>query len=276
MKKTLLSAFAALSILGASALTISPAVKLNTDGPAHNPTLSPDASSLLFSSDNNTGLKALNLTDNRIVVLDDAPGAGFNPVFTTDGKSVIYQRAFMMDGLLNREVRSINLVTGKTKQIARASRNDLNLIEFTECKNYVVGSLEGITVSLNGKTEIIRPIADAHNFQWASLSPDGNRILFSEPFKGIFICDLDGSNLVNVSKRGIFPAWAGENLITFTDGHDDGYVILDSTLKVCDLTTGITINLTGEDVMVGESTSAFDGTVVYSTLDGEIFMIKIK
>lgn len=276
MKKTILTVFAAVSVLGASALTVSPAVKINTAGAAHNPVLSPDGTTMLFSSDNHTGLKALKLSDSSIITLDEAPGAGFNPIFSTDGSKVYYQTAKLIDGLLHRDVRAYDLLTQKSERISEMSREDADMLKISGKHDYVTAGFEGITISSKGITKTLNPIEEAHSYLWASLSPDGSKIAFVEPFQGVFVSDTNGENLIKVSSKGDFPAWAGDNLLTFTVSHDDGYIILDSTLKIHDLTTGITVDLTGEDVKVGESSSSSNGTVVYSTLEGEIYLFNVK
>ena len=276
MNKSISLFFVSLCALSASALTVSQPQRINIDGPAHNPVLSPDGKTMLFSSDNHTGLKAMTIGQNVITTLDDAPGAGFNPIFSSDGKTVVYQTASLVDGLLNRDVRSYDLSTGNIAQLAPMSRNQIRLSDISGRPDYVEAEIEGITVASAGKVETIRPIKDAHSYLWASLSPDGNRIAFVEPFQGVFVCNLDGSELVKIASKGAFPSWAGENLITYTLSHDDGYVILDSTLKIYEMTSGITVDLTPSNVLVGESTSSPDGTVVYTTLDGELYKFNVK
>lgn len=276
MKKTITLLLWSLCFVGASALTVSRPVKIDINGPAHNPTLSGDGKTMLFSSDDHTGLKLMNLESGKIIVLDESTGAGFHPIFSTDGKSVVYQTASLIDGLMNRDVRTFDLSSGETRQLAEMSRNDINLNELSGHTDYVTANYTCIKVAKDGETSEIRPIADAHSYLWASLSPDGSKIVFVEPFQGVFVCNPDGSDIKNIAKKGAFPAWAGNSLISYTLSHDDGYVVLDSTLKVYDLTTGITVDLTSADVIVGESTSAADGTVVYSTLEGEIYKINLK
>ena len=276
MKKTISLILASVFVVSASALTVSQPQLINIGHPVHNPVLSADGNTLLFSSDDHTGLSALNMHNNAIIVLDEATGSGFNPIFSSDGTKVVYQTASFVDGLMNRDVRSFELSTGTTQQIAPMGRNNINLNDIAGHVDYVFANYDNITVSREGKIQEIHPIANAHSYLWASISPDGNKILFVEPFQGVFICDLDGSNLVNIAKKGAFPAWAGENLITYTLSHDDGYVILDSTLKIHDITTGITLDLTPSTVQVGESASSSDGTVVYTTLDGELYKFNVK
>lgn len=277
MKKFYVSILTALLAAGVcSALQVSQPVRLITDGPAHNPTLSPDGKSLLYSSDNHKGLKLMTIATGQTVTLDESEGAGYAPVFNIDGSKVIYQTAKHIDGMLNRNIRSYDISKGTSEELAPMSRKDIDLAAVESARDYVKGGITNITVSVNGQTKAIDPVAHAHSYLWASLSPDGSRILFNEPFQGVFVCNTDGSGLVRVAPRGDFPAWAGDNLITFTESHDDGYVILDSTLKIHDLTTGITLDLTPADVKVGESSSAPDGTIVYSTLGGDVFLVNVK
>ncbi len=276
MKKIYLSLFALLASVGASALTVSPAVKVETDGPAHNPVLSPDGKTMLFSSDNHTGLKALTLGKAGITVLDDAPGAGFNPVFSNDGSTVVYQTAALVDGLMNRDARAFSFTDGKGRKMSAMSRDEHNLRDLAGQTEYVFADYDGIVVSKDGKSTKLTPLANAHSYLWASVSPDGSKIAFVEPFQGVFVSDIDGSNPVKIAAKGDYPAWAGNNFVTFVESHDDGYVILDSTLKIHDLSTGISVNLTADDVKVGESTASANGNVVYSTLAGDMYLIQVK
>lgn len=265
-----------MTVMSAGALTVSPAVKIDTDGPAHNPVLSPDGTTMLFSSDNHTGLKSLKLSTGEITVLDESHGAGFNPVFSTDGKQVYYRTASLIDGLMHRDVRKYDIENGTSKALSPMSRDNVDMKAVAGATDYVTAEYDHIVISKNGVTSDVRPLADAFSYLWASQSPDGSKIVFVEPFKGVFVADADGSNVVNIAKKGSFPAWASDNLIVFTVSHDDGYVILDSKLRVYDLLTEVTVDLTPADVKVGESCAASNGTVVYSTLDGDVYRIEIK
>lgn len=275
MKKTLLSLLSVSVVAAASAMTVSQPVKVNTGGAAHNLTLSPDGATMLFSTDDHTGLKMLKLGTADIITIDEAAGAGFCPVFSTDGKEIIYQTAAQIDGLLNRDIRSYSISNGKSKQLAAMSRNDIDLNKISGTADYVLAGINNIVVCENGVTRTIDPIADAHSYLWASVSPDGSRLVFVEPFQGVFVSDLNGDNLVKIASKGAFPSWASNNLVTFVLSHDDGYVILDSTLRIHDISTGITLDLTDADVKVGEAAAA-NGNVVYSTLEGEVFLFNVK
>ncbi|MDE6396553.1 MAG: hypothetical protein K2K84_04715, partial [Muribaculaceae bacterium] len=99
--------------------------------------------------------------------------------------------------------------------------------------------------------------------------------MFVEPFQGLFIANADGSNPVKIADKSDFPAWVTNDLVSFVTSHDDGYIILDSTLKVCDIVSGETTDITSPDILVGESTAA-NSTVIYTTLNGEMFSVSVS
>lgn len=241
----------------------------------HNPVLSPDGTTVLVSADDHTGLTAIDINTNKATKLDASAGAGFAPVFTADGKAVVYRTAALVDGLMNRDVRKASLNGAESVQLNDFNRADIDLAAEAGLSNYATADFGRIITVVNGKKSIVKPIADAHSYLWASLSPDGSHLLFCEPFQGIFVANADGTNPVRVAKRGDYPAWAGNDIIVFTVSHDDGYVILDSSLKAIDLTTDKVYDITPADVKVGESTAA-NGIVIYTTLEGEIFRLTVK
>ena len=61
MKKFLSTLFTVAVAGSAMALTVTPAVKITTGSAGHNPVLSPDGATLLFSAVDHTGLKALDM-----------------------------------------------------------------------------------------------------------------------------------------------------------------------------------------------------------------------
>lgn len=276
MKKQALTLVGLLATVGAYALTVGNSTPVCTDCTGHNPVISADGKTLLISADDHTGLSAINLADGKISVIDTAGGAGFHPVFSTDGTTVYYRTANLIDGLMHRDLRSFNLATNAAEQLDSYTREDIDMDAEAGKANYAIADYKTIKRVCNGIETTVSPLADAHSYLWASLSPDGKHMLFVEPFKGVYIAAADGSSPRRIAAKGDFPAWASNNIVVYTVSHDDGYVILDSTLKATDITTGETTDLTGNDVVVGESTAAPDGTVIYTTVEGNIFKLSVK
>lgn len=279
MTRNLLATMALLgtSFTMAAGITVSKPVQVSKDNiQAHNPTLSPDASMVLFSNDDQTGLSLLSLKDGKVITIEkDARGAGFAPVFSADNKSIIYQTAQTIDGLMNRDIRSFTISDGTKAVIAPMSRANINLNASTGQARYVSSNFTSIILTEGDNKTELNPLSDAHSYLWPSLSPDGSHLLFVEPFQGLFVAEADGSNPVKIADKADYPGWVANDIVSFVVSHDDGYVILNSALKAFDLTTGELIDVTTPDVLVGES-SAANSTVVFTTLNGEMFTVTVS
>lgn len=249
--------------------------RLDVEAGAFHPVLSPDGSVLLYSTVDHTGLKALDLTDGHITVIDEAPSAGFQPVFSTDGHTVYYRTASTMDGLLYRDIRSYDFSTARSTQLAKPSRRHDNLGSIA-AESYACSDFSTIEVYLDGRLTNVSPVEDAHSYLWASLSPDATQLAFSEPFQGVFVSKSDGTAPRRILEKGDYVNWAGPSTLIAVVSHDDGYVILDSRLVAVNINTGIVRWLTPEDVKVSEATASASGMVVYSDLDGNLFTLDIN
>lgn len=277
MRKTIIiSVFALLGAMAAQAVIVEPAQRIDGVPTAWHPVLSTDGQRLLFSAEDHTGLKCLNLADGTLETIDKDAAAGFNPVFAADGKTVVYTTARLIDGLTNRDVRKYTPGAGNSKVVKPMSRRDNNINVIAGNTNYATADYDKIIVTVNGVSTALSPLADAHSYLWASLSPDGTRLLFTEPFKGVYVSNPDGTSPRRLAAKGDFAAWAGNNIVVYIESHDDGYQTLDSQLKAIDLTTGATTTVTDTDVIVSEATAAHNGRVVYSTIQGELYQTTIK
>lgn len=260
--------------LSFGAYAASPARALMLPEGAHHPVISPDGTRLLFSTDVHTGLRSLDLTTGIVSVIDDAAAAGFQPVFSADGSTVFYRTAKIDDGLMYCDVRSFTFDKKEMRKLAAYSRNSENLSALTG-KNYAYSDYKTIKVCIDGVIKDLNPIADSHSYLWSSLSADGRHILFTEPFKGVFVADINGTNQKKILDKGSFASWAGDDTIIAVISHDDGYVVTDSRLVAVNVTTGKITDLTSSDIIVGEATASFDGKVVFTDIKGKMFIINL-
>ncbi len=272
-----------IALMAAAALTGTAAIpayqapeQLDMPAGAFHPVLSPDGTKLLFSTMDHTGLQCLDMTDGSIAIIDDRAAAGFQPTFSLDGSKVIYRTAEKIDGLVNRDVREYNVSTAKSRQLMPMSREQISTVTIDR-DTYAVSAFDKINVTIDGKTTLIDPVDDAHSYLWASLSPDGTKIAFFEAFKGTFVANVDGSEARQVNPKGIYPCWIDDNTIASVSHFDDGYFITRSYIQINDLATGESAVLTGDEVLVDElTTSIATGAIVYSTLDGEVYLLNPK
>lgn len=270
--KVLLTAVTAAAAL----MAVAAPQRLDIASGAFHPVLSPDGSTLLFSSVDHTGLQAFDVATGRITMIDRSAAAGFRPVFTADGSQILYRTASTVDGLVYRDIRSYDITSAAATRMAAPSRDNTRLEHIAGAATYAVANFKVIDVTVDGVTSQISPLADAHTYQWSSLSPDASQLAFCEPFQGVFVSGADGSDARCILTKGDYVAWAGPHTVIAVVSHDDGYVILDSRLVAVDTVSGEVEYLTEPDVMVSEATAAPTGLVVFSDLDGNMFTLDIN
>lgn len=278
MKRHILLAAAILGVaVSAAAITISAPQKIEAPEGSHHPVLSPDGKTLLFSTQDHTGLKAMDLTTGGIATIDTDAAAGFAPIFNADGTKVFYRTAMLVDGLLCHDVRSYDIAKDakpvKLQSYSRKTPSNLNTVSAND--NYAFADYRDILVCHNGVTTKIAPLSDAHSYLWASLSPDGTHLLFCEPFEGVFVANADGTQPQRIASKGDFPAWLSNNMVAYVVTHDDGYVVLDSKLRVVNIASSQTTDVTNADTLVGEAAAAA-GKIVYSDLQGNMYLIHVS
>ncbi len=259
---------------------------------AYHPVISSDGSKILFTSDDYLGLKLLNLKNGNITGISEEIGSGDSPVFSDNNNSIYYKTNVVANRLRVRNVECYNIKSGKIEKVVNNTRDDIRLIDQkgnaviktnakTIKKNtdngvYAYSGMKYITVNVNGKETTINPVPDAHSYLWVSVSPDNRKILFVEPFNGIYTCDLNGENLKNYG-RGSTPVWFGNDFIIAARMKDDGYVITSSQLYAINTETMASIALTTVEQNAIEATASYDAKkVVYTTEKGELFAIELN
>jgi len=275
IKSLLLIAVMGVTASAMAGISVSQPVKIDIPAGAAHPILSPDGSKMLFTTADHTGLSILDMTTGVSREIADDPAAGFNPAFSADSRSVVFRTADVRDGLTVRDARKFSLTDGSTSVIQDFNRSTVAPQDMVGDESYAIADYKVIKIINNGKESSVTPLADGYSYLWASLSPDGSKLLFTEPFMGVFIADADGSNPVKIAAKGDYPAWVDNNTVAYVLSHDDGYVILDSTLMVYDVKSGSASAATAGDMIVGEA-SAAAGKVVFSTLDGCVYSISVS
>ena len=294
MKKAIFIALLALASTASAADVVCEGTrKLEIGDGVSNPTFSPDGSRTLFSTENFTGLKSLDIASGEVTVSDTSLAAGFNPVFSPDGGKVFFRRASFKDNLVYRDLVSYEFTTGKSKQLLKPTlerivvaadakavrvRSPKGFVAGTNGKNarFVASNFETISVFDGMEQKEIKPLADSYTYEWASLSPDGKRILFSEPFLGIYVCGIDGSDAVKIAQRGAYPQWVNDDIVTIVVTKDDGYGILASRIDAVEISSAKSTTLTPDDVVATEmSVCPATRQMAYSTLDGKMYITNL-
>ena len=111
---------------------------------------------------------------------------------------------------------------------------------------------------------------------WASLSPDGTKILYNYRGQGTFICDTDGRVLHDLGRINA-PKWFNDRVVIGMDDKDDGHRITSSEL--------VYYSLGGKRRVIFTSTpdrsemfpfAAGNSRIAFCTDKGEIYMMKVR
>ena len=215
--------------------------------------ISPQGDYLLLTSPTNQGLTKLDLTNGQTQVLSTAPSAGHNVKISPDGQTVVYHESSFNDKHLRfSTLKSVNLGTGASQVLVKPTRN-----------------LQGYAVDATSVGAVNK---DQFSYMWASLSPDGTKVLYYQAAHGTYVCNLDGSNARKVGKMRA-PVWYDDNTVVGMMDLDDGEFIYASTIVAATL-DGTTQTLTGDDT-IAMYPHAISGKIVFSTPAGEAYIINV-
>ena len=258
--------------------------------------ISPQGDYLLLSTDTKQGLVKWDFATSRSQVLTDDAGTGSDVFVSEDGKQVVYGQVSFSNKRRQEAVKSIDLSTGKKQTIVKPTRDLQGIaVEKSTVATITRGQLK--TKALSGKeTEMSRPLLTKHHLKlfitrngmttqlapngvderyiWASLSPDGNKVLYYVSGHGTFVCDVDGSNVIAMGNLTA-PKWWDNNTIVGMDELANEYTVLASSIVARTL-DGQVQKLTSDDVIATYPIpSAQAGKIAFSTPDGKIYLITV-
>lgn len=291
MRKIVLSLIALCAWqLNAQEITVSEPQQLmkGVESAAYSPVISADGSQVLFTSSSYQGLKLYDMDGNYVTKISDAAKAGYKPAFDNNGK-VYFKTA---EGLANANVNCYDLAKSTTvtvlsndkcARVMTATDNNVvvraanpRLKSFrTEKSTYVYTEGSKVIVAKNGREKAYSPIESNAGYIWASLSPDGQRVMFYVAETGIAIMDLNG-NVINRLGKYEFPSWYGNDYIIAQNATDDGHQLSSSQIVLVKADGSLVKELTKPESMTMHPSASFKSNrVVYDTIDGRMFMLNV-
>lgn len=249
--------------------------KVDVGGDAHHPTLSPNGEVVLYTSEDYTGLKSVNLSTQEVNVIDETPKAGFNPRFSVDGSEVVYRTSIKEDGISREDVKRFSFVSKGKTQLMKHTKDVINTTSLVaDTYAYAFAKKQAMEVSINGVKREINPIEYGYRYLWPALSPSADKLVFNEVYSGLFVSNVDGSQAKFLVSRGDFPCWVGDKFVVALSTKDDGYVITSAKVIAIEVATGKVTELTNDSVKV-DGLAAIDDKVVYTTEDGDMYVMNI-
>ena len=261
-----------------------------------------DDSKIIFSSETYKGLWMLDNTNGRIEKLNDYYSAGYEPAFT-DGDKIIHRkddfinnRRFISIYEYNIIEKSETIIEENLRDIAQIrvvkgdeinySRNQ-SLLEIksysklakTAANNLPIVMIENSDLVLynSGEREVLNPRGDGH-YLWASVTPDGSKLLFTFAGQGSFVTDIRGEILGELSSAH-YPQWSsnGEWILYMKD-YDDGEEVIESDLFISttDGKKEFKITETKDVHEMYPVWSKSENAVYYNSTAGIIYKIELK
>lgn len=284
------------TIASAQVLKVQSLVKVTTpasDMAKQVAAISPHGDYLLLCSQAHDGLLKLDLATSESNVLTTASGAGFGTKVSNDGNTVIYQEVTidqnrrLMRGVKALDMRKsiVRAIVAPTRELQGFDINDGIITAVADnrvtthdnghkmtSRPIVSNSNLKLMLTVDGTTREFTPNGDQFSYIWASISPNGKRVLYYVSELGCYSCRLDGSDMIALGELSA-PQWLDDNTVVGMCDHDNGITITSSTI-VAKTLDGTQQALTAADMIaIFPHVANEAGKIAFSTLQGDIYII---
>ena len=278
MKKTMLFVAACLLGLAASAqvLEVVSMQKLPIPAQAEMKVagVSPTGDYILLTSGSNQGLQRYNLESQSLTTISDAAGAGYNVQVSNNGQEVVYRETSIdRNNLRQNKVVRLNMYNQRQKVVAR---NQRDMKHMTTSDNLTTVSIKDrlIVLTRNGLTTTLAPNGSHLSYIWPSVSPDGTKLCYYVCGNGCWVANIDGSNPQYIGHKCQAAKWYDNNTLVAMAAEDDGHFTTASAIVLYTL-DGKQQTLTN-DSMIAMYPYAAENAIVFSTIEGETYLLNVK
>ena len=277
MKKIFLSLALAVSVMAsAQVFEVGQLTKLNTptDTDVKVAGVSADGSYVLITSGSNQGLRRYDVATGKTTTITTAAGAGYNVQISNDGQELVYREtSFDAQGLRKNNIIRHDLATAKTATVAKAQR-DMKAMVNTGANVSVSINDRKIVLNKNGKNIILAPNGSNESYIWPSVSPDGTKLCYYVCGNGCWVANLDGSGKQYIGHGVQAAKWYDNNTLVAMDAEDDGHFTTASAVVAYTLDGKKQVLTNGS--MIAMYPHVANNVIVFSTLDGETYMLNVK
>ena len=119
---------------------------------------------------------------------------------------------------------------------------------------------------------MVMEITSGHLFR-----PTGKKVLYNYNGKSTYIADLEGNVLVDLGKLHA-PKWINDNWVVGMNDRDNGHEVISSDILAvsADGKTKSNLTSTSDQIEMYPEVSATGDQVIFHTIKGEIFSLKLK
>lgn len=298
MKKLFFTAFAlSVALLGKAQLVEVASVErvAAQDIRSEVATISPDGTFAIVGEMGGHDLYQVNLSDGnaRVITRNGNPSG---VMISPDGNNVVFRTTSFRNGLRYTGLSYVDLNNGSESQLIKPSRKLDAGVSISAAGITTVEGGKARTKSFSGAKAQTMPVASINyghlditaggktytldpqgrgSYLWPSVSPDGTKVLYTLSGSGTFVCNLDGSNIINLGRLHA-PRWMNNNLVVGMNDQDNGEFYTASSIVVTDL-NGTRQVLSSDDVIaLYPSVSADASRVLFTTAAGELYVINLK
>ena len=277
MKKIFLFLALAISMMAsAQVFEVGQLTKLNTptDTDVKVAGVSADGSYVLITNGANQGLRRYDVATGKTTTITTADGAGYNVQISNDGQEIVYRETkFDKQGLRKNNIVRHNMATAKSSVIAKGQR-DMMAMATTGANVSVSISDRKIALVKNGKTILMAPNGTQHSYIWPSVSPDGKKLCYYVCGVGCYVSNIDGTQARFIARDCRAAQWYDNNTLVAMADKDNGHYVTESAIVAYTL-DGKKQVLTYK-TMIAMFPYVADNTIVFSTDEGETYMLNVK
>lgn len=264
------------------------------------PILSPDGLYVYASSEDYSKIYRINLDSKQLELIIEEAGAGYQFSFSNSGDKIFYRTTLIANGRIYSALKVFNLTIKESTLIEDYKRfvspptidqndnmiytieDNINVLSSSYEKTfssspYVTIENQIIALYQNDEKKLLKPLGDG-NYIWVSVSPDGEKLLFTFAGFGTYISDLNG-NIITELGYANAPKWSPDgNWVAFMNDKDDGHHYVSSEIFVVNINNAERIKLTDSShgIAMYPNWSSDGKKIIFNNDEGEIFVIKLN
>lgn len=272
--------------------------------------ISHDGSFVLLTDDTYNGLARLDLATGAAEVITTATGAGIDPSLSADDSHVAFRDVTYSE--THRRLTAVQVADLSTRQLTRVvphsrevqgvaisgdaavavvagqpARRAITAATTTGARRARAASAERPVLSIaseqlmitrGGTTTLLSPCGtDGCSYIWPSLSPSGKHVMFYLVGRGIYTCNLDGSDLHFVADLHA-PVWYSDDVIVAMNDVDGLDTQVSSEIIAVRLSDGERQTLCGGSDLIAMYPVANAATrrIAFTSRDGAPHLITLR
>ena len=257
-------------------------------------TISPNGDFVVIDQNEKAGIHRLDLNTKTVTTISES-GIMHDLKISRDGQTIVYREPRVNANRMRQiALKAFDIKRGTESMIVPFCR-DLQGVAIID-NNVVAVNTDKLTAKslIGGEAKVTMPVASirygqlcidgkvispqgttGNSYMWASVSPDGTRVLYFLSTQGCFIANIDGSNPVYLGLLHA-PRWYDNNTVVGMFDRDNGHQIYASRLVAVSADGKVKQNLTDDaSLALFPSITEAGDKISYTTPAGELFIINI-